>query len=231
MEGVQAIEYSWFLKKLRPLGVLLYLIPSPLFSMSSIELKNIYNNWGISVVQENKRNKFESASAVAQTANSKSSHVLELRLWHETPQIRAGVAPSPTIYCKMAYNLVFGRARNHGDGVQNSLTSFFKNHSNFDSVKLIYFLVVYNNKPIASSEPRPHVEERVQWKREEKIIPYLSLEIDRQTWNDISTVLKIRQWVPYSTFESAACPGIFNSNAQFKTDFENLKSMRLSELH
>lgn len=228
---VQAIEKSSFFRHRSALRVIIIEIllffgsPSPIHALSPQELNKIYEDWGISVVKKELRHRFEGAV--------EKRGVLELRLWKEDKSLRSGVPPSPTIYCELVHQLIYGKARQNKTVGKVPLRHFFASNPQADAVRLTYFIVSYRNLPEPPQQHdnlRPSKSKiRVIWKRQEQIIPYISYEMSKQEWGLISKFIQGNATIAKTEFVLKECPQVLNIAGRFQTDFESLKQLNPAE--
>lgn len=190
------------------------------FEIGALEAQSLEEVWGLSPVQKQLRHRLEKAT--------KQGNTLHLNVWYEDYAIRHGQEPDSEIYCRLGHTLLFGKNRLRENALLPADASFSRD-SSIQNIQLTFYSVFYRNLPLPPGEEinqgrEPKNKLRVVWKRQEKVIPYLEVNMSKREWMNLKKVLKGRGNLNYRDFRSNLCAGILPVLPPIKSNFLSIQN-------
>ncbi len=202
-------------------------------SVQGMSLQELENIWGLSSVRDSYRHPLERIEI--QTTEDGSKKLL-VSSWFEDLSVTKGAIPDRRLYCRFMHSFLYGRAIVRSQAKSLPATEAFSNFPEIKSIRFSFFAVVHRNRPTSpfwdkSPAPPPAAADpnaklRVTWAREEKAIPYLTMDISRGQWKSIEKFLKSRPYYNYSAFRRELCEPIYKIMPDVRASFSALEEQR-----
>ena len=190
---------------------------------------NLEKEWGLSPVTSNYRHPAEGLQIVS---DSNGNQVLQVMTWYEDLSVTRGATPDRRLYCRFVHSLLFGRnvLRSQQKSLPPALA--FSENPNIDLIRFSFFAVIYKNEPTSPfwdkspapppANTDPQAQLRVTWRRQESVVPYLSVDLTRAEWKSLERFLQARSQMTYSSFRRELCEPIFKLMPDIRSNFSTL---------
>lgn len=202
------------------------------FDSMAASLNQLERKWGITSLKPAQQHPLEKIEILPARKGQKGRRI-RVASWYEDRSITNFEEPGNALYCRFMHNFIYGRAHLREGVQQLPLDLAFSIDPSIQEVEFQYFALVMRNKPsspywdrVPNAPPKgvdPKAQLRVLWTREEKAIPYLSVQITRDQWRGVSQVLRDRPYYSYSAFEREACDSLFRLIPKVKASFQDLR--------
>jgi len=158
---------------------------------------------------------------------------LEVSTWYEDPSVSRAALPDSRLFCRFIHSFVFGRAKARSESINLPPTEAFKAFSQIEKIRFIFFTDIYSNQPSSPywdkrpSEGAPTDSDsklRVVWTREEKLVPYLSLDVSRDEWRNVLETLQLNPKTSYGNFSDQLCANLYKLMPNLRSNFGDIQS-------
>ena len=219
---------------MRSLILAVFLI-QPLFftwAQPDSQLERLESIWSLSPVKKSLRHKSEGLALKKDMTTG--SNYLEVSTWYEDPSISEAALPDSRLFCRFMHSFAFGRAKARSEANSLPATEAFKALSQIDKIRFVFFADIYSNQPsspywdkrpsAAGTETDPNSKLRVVWTREEKLVPYLSLEVSRDEWRNVLATLQLNPKTSYGNFSDQLCANLYKLMPNLRSNFGDIQS-------
>lgn len=182
---------------------------------AQVSLGQLEKRWGLSPLKESYQHKAEGLQLISEGKSKR----LEVRVWYEDPSVTQNRLPDRGLYCRLMHSFVYGRSVLRSKATELPPDLAFSSFPKLSEIRFIFFALKYSNQPTSPYWDKrpdpppasidPDAKLRVQWIRQEEIIPYLSLSVGRQEWNSVSSKLQGRPYYSYSEFVREVCEDLY----------------------
>lgn len=195
-------------------------------------VKGLERIWGLSPLNSEFRHRLEGIK-IKEMPRSKRER-MEVATWYEDLTVTEASPPDQRLFCRFMHSFVFGRAvvRNKAGALPPTIA--FDRFRNLGSIRFSYIAVIYNNKPSSpfwdKRPTAPRIQQgpegsklRVVWDREEKVIPYLSIDVNRNEWRKAAKYLAGRPYYNFDSFPDKVCGTLFKIMPRVRSNFAGLE--------
>lgn len=198
-------------------------------SVGATPAVSLDQDWGLSPLHSIYRHPAEGIQILSE---ADGTQVLQVMTWYEDLSITRGAAPDRRLYCRFMHSLLFGRniLRSSKKALPPSLA--FSENPKVDLIRFSFFAVLYKNQPTSPfwdqspapppANTDPNAQLRVTWRRQEILIPYLSVDLTRAEWKSLEQFLQGRSQMNYSSFRRELCEPIFKLMPDLRSNFSAL---------
>lgn len=207
-----------------------FLVVLSFSSLSAASLQSLETSWGLSSLQTTIQHPLEGLKLRDLKGSEKKE--LEVSTWYEDLSITQASPPDQRLFCRFMHNFLYGRAKLRQSSSQMPPQTAFSEMKELEKIRFNYIAVLYRNKPYPPSwtnkpEPPPmaidpKAQLRVLWTREEKVIPYLSLEVTRNEWSNAMRYFAKKPYYSFSEFRNEACTEAYRLMPSVKSNFAGL---------
>lgn len=190
---------------------------------ASSELERV---WALSPLQPSLRHSLEGIK--------KEGKELLVRNRYEDYGVLQKQEVTRNLSCRFLHSFLYGRHRTRSSGAKLIPQLAFDRYPDVDRINFQFFTSILSNEPtspywdkrpnLPPAAPDPSAQLRVLWNRTESIVPYLQLEISRQEWMTLASILNNRPLYSFGDFNREACDSVFRLVPQLRTNLSALRN-------
>lgn|GEM_PF-4258254 len=195
-----------------------------------MSLKDLETQWALSPVRAPLRHPLEGLKLEDIAGTNKKE--LEVNTWYEDLSVTKDSPPDQRLFCRFMHSFLYGRDKVGSKARELPPSLAFSNIKNLEKIRFNFIAVVYHNRPTnpfwdkrpapPPVEQDPKAKLRVLWTREEEVVPYLSLEINRNQWNRVAAFLKGKPYYMYTKFRDSICSSVYKIFPNVHSNFAGL---------